>query len=77
LNYVPRVRTPTLMINGRHDMMLSLENGIRPMFDLLGTPEADKELRLFETDHIPPRNEFIRGTLEWLDRYLGPVGGSS
>jgi len=23
--------------------------------------------------HIPPRNELIKETLEWLDRYLGPV----
>jgi len=43
------------------------------MFDLLGTPAENKELRLFETDHIPPRDEFIKATLDWLDRYLGPV----
>jgi len=28
---------------------------------------------LYETDHIPPRNEFIKESLAWLDRYLGPV----
>jgi len=64
----------TLMINGRYDMLLPLEESIRPMFDLLGTPPPEhKELLLFDTDHIPPRNEFIKGTLSWLDRYLGPV----
>jgi pimeloyl-ACP methyl ester carboxylesterase len=76
LNYLPRVRIPTLMINGRYDMLLPLEQSIRPMFDLLGTPAEHKELRLFETDHIPPRNELIKGTLTWLDRYLGPVGAA-
>jgi dienelactone hydrolase len=73
VNYLPRVRVPTLMINGRYDMLLPLENSIQPMFDLLGTPVENKELRLFETDHIPPRDEFIKATLDWLDRYLDPV----
>ncbi len=43
------------------------------MFDLLGTPDEHKVLLLYETDHIPPRNEFIRETLAWLDQYMGPV----
>ena len=71
LNYVTRVRTPTLMLNGKYDN--SLDTGIRPMFDLLGTPAEHKDLKLYETDHIPPRNEFIKETLAWLDKYLGPV----
>ncbi len=74
-NYLPRVRIPTLMINGRYDMLLPLDESIRPMFDLLGTPAGHKELLLFETDHIPPRNEVVKETLAWLDRYLGPVEG--
>ncbi len=74
VHYLPRVRVPTLMINGRYDMLQPLEESIRPMFELLGTPPEHKELLLFDTDHIPPRNEFIKGTLSWLDRYLGPVG---
>jgi serine/threonine protein kinase/dienelactone hydrolase len=71
LNYVTRVKTPTLMLNGKYDN--ALETGIKPMFDLLGTPAEHKQLKLYETDHIPPRNEFIKETLAWLDRYLGPV----
>jgi hypothetical protein len=43
------------------------------MLDLLGTPAEDKQLKLYETDHIPPRAEFIKETLAWLDKYLGPV----
>ncbi len=73
VNYYPRVKVPTLMINGRYDTLLPLDKSIRPMFDLLGTPAADKQLLLFETDHIPPRDELIKATLDWLDRYLGPV----
>ncbi len=73
INYVTRVKTPTLMINGRYDTLLPYETSQKPMFDLLGTPDEHKELKLYETDHIPPRNEFIKETLAWLDRYLDPV----
>ena len=71
--YVTRVKTPTLMLNGKYDTVLPLETSSKPMFDLLGTPAPNKQQKLYETDHIPPRNEFIKETLAWLDRYLGPV----
>ena len=71
INYVTRVRTPTLMLNGKYDA--ELETGIKPMFALLGTPAEHKQLKLYETDHIPPRAEYIKETLAWLDKYLGPV----
>jgi dienelactone hydrolase len=71
LNYVTRIKIPTLLLNGKYD--INIESCIKPMFDLLGTPVKDKRLILYETDHIPPRNEFIKETLNWLDKYLGPV----
>jgi hypothetical protein len=61
------------MLNGKYDTILSPETSSKPMFDLLGTPTEHKQLKLYETDHIPPRNEYIKETLAWLDRYLGPV----
>jgi cephalosporin-C deacetylase-like acetyl esterase len=73
LNYVGRVKTPTLMLNGRYDSIFPYETSIKPMYDLLGTPKEHKVLKLYETDHIPPRNEYIKETLAWLDKYLGPV----
>ncbi len=73
INYVTRVKTPTLMINGRYDSAFVYETSIKPLFDLLGTPDEHKELKLYETDHIPPRIEFIKEILAWFDRYLGPV----
>ncbi len=73
INYVTRVKTPTLMLCGKYDTVFPCETSIKPMFDLLGTPDEHKELKLYETDHIPPRNDFIKEILAWLDRYLGPV----
>ncbi len=72
INYVTRVKAPTLMVNGKYDAIRS-ETSIKAMFDLLGTSPEQKQLKLYDTDHIPPRNEYIRDTLAWLDRYLGPV----
>ncbi|MDX1530322.1 MAG: hypothetical protein R3362_02230, partial [Rhodothermales bacterium] len=71
VNYVTRVETPTLMLNGRYDQLNP--NAIEPLYELLGTPDEHKALKLYETDHIPPRTEYIKETLAWLDRYLGPV----
>ena len=73
INYVGRVKMPTLMMNGIYDTLQSYETMIKPMFDLLGTPAENKKLFTTETDHIPPVNEFIKETLAWLDKYLGPV----
>ena len=73
LNYVGRVRVPTLMLNGKYDALLNSELSQCPMLELLGTPHEHKKHLLYETDHIPPRNEYIRETLAWLDKYLGTV----
>jgi len=73
LTYVTRVRTPTLILNGRYDVFFPPETSSQPLLDLLATPQQDKRLILYETDHIPPRTEYIKETLAWLDEYLGPV----
>jgi|GEM_PF-456854 len=73
VNFLPRVKAPTLMLNGKYDSIFSLEKSIQPMFDMLGTPEMDKKLILFESDHIPPRREMIKEILDWLDARFGPV----
>jgi hypothetical protein len=61
------------MINGRHDVKLPLETSQKPLFRLLGTPEGDKRHAVIEGGHVTPMNDVIKHTLDWLDRYLGPV----
>jgi serine/threonine protein kinase/dienelactone hydrolase len=73
LNFAPRVTIPFLMINGKYDFDTPLNTCQIPMFRLLGTSPKDKRHALFDTGHIPPRNETIKETLDWLDRYLGPA----
>ncbi|MGE5347385.1 MAG: protein kinase domain-containing protein [Acidithiobacillales bacterium] len=73
INFATRVKIPVLMLNGRYDHFFPLESSQIPLYRLLGTPEKDKRHVIYETGHAPPRKEFIRESLDWLDRYLGPV----
>ena len=75
VNYAPRVRIPVLMINGLYDYFFPVEASQKPMFNLLGTPAADKRHTLLEASHdvSPLRQVLMRETLDWLDKYLGPV----
>jgi dienelactone hydrolase len=74
INYVTRVKVPTLMLNGKYDVhAFPYDTSVKPMYDLLGTAKEDKQLVLFETDHFLPPNELTRHTLGWLDKYLGLV----
>ena len=51
INFVTRVTTPVLMLNGRYDFVEPVETSQQPMFDLLATPAADKRHVIFETGH--------------------------
>ena len=75
LHFAPRVRVPVLMINGRYDFTSPLETNQQPLFRLLGSKPADKKHVLFDSGHVPPWPDVVRETLDWLDRYLGPVAG--
>lgn len=72
-NFAPRLKTPYLMINGRQDFMRPYEASQLALFRLLATPEPHKRLASYDGGHLPPRNMMIKETLDWLDRYLGPV----
>ena len=71
-NFVPRIRVPTLLINGNRDFSYPLETSQKPLFRLLGTRE--KHLASFDGGHIAVRvHGVISVLLDWLDKYLGPV----
>jgi len=73
IHYLPRLTTPVLLLNGKYDFFFPYETAQLPFFELIGTPEPDKKLFLAESSHIVPRTDLIGETLDWLDRYLGPV----
>jgi serine/threonine protein kinase/formylglycine-generating enzyme required for sulfatase activity/dienelactone hydrolase len=71
IHYTPRMKIPTLMVNGRFDYIFPLD-AQQLLFDTLGTPAADKQYALFDYGHgSPPRADMLRETLGWLDRYFG------
>jgi eukaryotic-like serine/threonine-protein kinase len=71
INFAPRVTVPVLMINGEYDYYFPLEASQNPMFNVLGTPKKDKRHAVFDAGHMPPHDEMIKETLDWLDRYQG------
>ena len=74
LNFVTRVTLPVLMINGQYDPVFPMESDQLPMYRLLGTPDEDKRHYFTPSAHFVPKDERIRETLDWFDKYLGPVG---
>jgi serine/threonine protein kinase/formylglycine-generating enzyme required for sulfatase activity/cephalosporin-C deacetylase-like acetyl esterase len=73
INFAPRVKVPTLMVNGRFDHFFPLDTSQNVMFRFLGAPEKDKRHAVLEGGHVPPYDQMMREILDWLDKYQGPV----
>jgi formylglycine-generating enzyme required for sulfatase activity/predicted esterase len=73
-NFASRVTVPVLMVNGRYDYYFPLETSQEPLLRLLGAPPRDKRHVVLDCGHAPPDAAVAREVLDWLDRYLGPVG---
>ena len=69
MNFLPRIHSPTLMINGRYDFIFPVETSQDPMFRLLGTPPDQKRHVIEEGSHFVPRVRLIQESLAWLDKY--------
>ena len=78
VNYAPRVRVPVLMLSGRYDFTFPLDRSQIPLFQALGTLDSDKKHALFDWGHrVSFSSAETREILDWLDRYLGPVGSQA
>ena len=74
VNFAPRIRVPTLMLNGRSDYTYPYDSSQLPLFRLLGPSGDRKAHATFEGGHLPTRqHDVIRTILDWFDKYLGPV----
>jgi pimeloyl-ACP methyl ester carboxylesterase len=73
VNYAPRVKIPTLMLNARYDFDNPVETAQRPLFDLLGVAPERKTHIVVDSGHVISIQETARHILPWLDRNLGPV----
>jgi pimeloyl-ACP methyl ester carboxylesterase len=72
-NFAYRITTPTIIINGKSDVMHPYEEGQIPFFEAIDVPPGDKRFEVSDGGHLPPWNEVIRHTLDWLDERLGAV----
>ncbi|MDO8539430.1 MAG: protein kinase [Opitutaceae bacterium] len=72
VNYAPRIRLPTLMLNGRFDFIFQLRDQ-RQLFHLLGTPPEHKRHVMLDAGHVIGPEMVKKEILDWLDAYLGPT----
>ncbi len=73
-NFLPRVKSPILTLNGRYDDSFPFEESQMPFFRLLGTLPDQKRQRTYESGHPVPWDQLRLETLAWYDRWLGPPG---
>ena len=72
-NFMPHVKVPVLLVNGRDDFQVP-DDHQRRFFELLGTPPELKRHVALDGGHVPVDNlGVIREVLDWFDKYLGPV----
>ena len=68
-NYVPRITLPVLMLNGENDYLIPKKMA-EDFYKYLGTSKEDKKLVFYNAGHWPlPRNEMIKETLAWIEKY--------
>ena len=73
VNFLPRVTTPVLHFSGRYDTDFLFDASSKPFFERLGTPAEDKKHVVEPTGHFVSPAVVSGETLDWLDKYLGPV----
>jgi formylglycine-generating enzyme required for sulfatase activity len=73
VHFLPRVHVPVLQFSGLYDTDFRFESSSKPFFDRLGTDEEDKKHVVEPSNHFVPAAIMKGETLDWLDKYLGPV----
>jgi formylglycine-generating enzyme required for sulfatase activity/dienelactone hydrolase len=73
LNFLPRVTTPVVMLNGRYDTTYPINTSQEPFYRLLGSAADRRKRLIYDDNHTVPQVPMISETLAWYDKYLGPV----
>jgi pimeloyl-ACP methyl ester carboxylesterase len=76
LNFAPHIDRPVLMLNGRDDFIVPVEESQIRLFNLLGGEEAGNKYIAYEAEHsfafrLP--QQVRSATLDWWDLQLGKV----
>ncbi len=68
--YATLIRQPVLMLNGRYDFLMPVEESQNPLFNRLAADPAHKKHVLYDEGHsLPSQSEVIREVTAWLDQY--------
>jgi serine/threonine protein kinase/formylglycine-generating enzyme required for sulfatase activity len=70
VNFVPYIRAPKLILQGRYDEDTPLRTQTEPLFKLLVEP---KQLTLYDGGHVPSIEVAMSITSAWLEQHLGRV----
>jgi len=70
VNFVPHIRAPKLLLNGRYDEVFVFKTEAEPLYKLLLEP---KRLALFDGGHFASLEVAVPIVNGWLDETLGPV----
>jgi len=70
VNFVPYIRAPKLLLNGRYDEVFAFKTEAEPLYKLLPEP---KRLALFDGGHFASLEGAAPIVNGWLDETLGPV----
>ena len=72
-NFMPHVKVPVLLVNGKDDFSVPLE-AQRRYYALLGTPPEHNRHVALEGGHVAQdMRGMFREVLDWYDKYLGQV----
>jgi pimeloyl-ACP methyl ester carboxylesterase len=71
INFLPHIKAPKLMLQGRYDESSPYATQFEPLYRLLREPKRDV---IFEGPHVPPREVYLRESQKWFDETLGKVG---
>ena len=74
-NFLPRVRTPFMIMNSHYSSTYPYATSQMPMLEYLGTPEEHKRLLSGEYRDPVPFTDIFPVVPPWLDEYLGSVEG--
>ena len=69
INHLPRIKTPLLMLNGEQDYLVP-KSAANFFYQSTGTAIEDKKIVFYDSGHWPlPRNQMIKETLSFIEKY--------
>jgi len=69
INHLPRIKTPFLMLNGEQDYLVP-KSAANFFYQSTGTAIEDKKIVFYDSGHWPlPRNQMIKETLSFIEKY--------